>query len=238
MKLDRVTVTGADDSIRPEDLLPLTDKYPFVEWGILYSGSRQGTSRYPSTPWLDSLLWQPLDRIKLSAHLCGKWVRELVLKGEFTFPVLNPLWQHYHRVQLNFHSRFHKGAPLWHENLRRNREKQYILQYDGVNDRGCAHLMESPNFSAVPLFDKSGGAGVVPGQWPKALPNIYCGYAGGLGPENLTDELRRIEAAAGENRIWVDMETRVRSEDDMKFDLKKVEACLEQAAAFVKRSEG
>lgn len=238
MKLDRVTITGADDSIRAEDLLPLTERYPFVEWGLLYSKTRQGTPRYPSETWLRNLAaLAGGPKLPLSAHLCGQWVRELVLDGDFTFPVLNRLWPYFDRVQLNFHGQFHKGCDLWHEKLRRNRDKQYILQYDSVNDRACMPLLESPHFSAVPLFDRSGGAGVVPGQWPKAIPHVYCGYAGGLGPDNLSEELRRIRAAAGENQIWIDMETKVRSEGDIKFDLKKVELCLEAAAPFVSQKD-
>ena len=31
--LDRVTITGADDSVRPTDLLELSREFPFVEWG-------------------------------------------------------------------------------------------------------------------------------------------------------------------------------------------------------------
>ncbi len=28
--IDRVTITGADDSIEPEELLPLSEEFPFV----------------------------------------------------------------------------------------------------------------------------------------------------------------------------------------------------------------
>lgn len=36
-----------------------------------------------------------------------------------------------------------------------------------------------------------------------------------------------------EGRIWIDMETRVRSNNDATFDLTKVRRCLEIAAPFV-----
>lgn len=35
-----ITMTGADDSIRPQDLLPISEKFPRVEWGILLSNSK------------------------------------------------------------------------------------------------------------------------------------------------------------------------------------------------------
>ncbi len=239
MNLDRVTITGADDSITPEELIPLSERYPFVEWGILFSGSRQGSPRYPTWEWVGDLVKaQEQHAMNLSAHLCGRWVRELVLKGKFSFPAGSALWPHVQRVQLNFHGQFHKGCDMWYEELRRNQEKEYILQYDGVNDPECNRLLHSPHFNAVPLFDKSGGAGVVPNEWPSSILSIYCGYAGGLGPKNLAEEIRRIEQAAGDERIWIDMETKVRSDGDRQFDLEKVKRCLELAKPFVTEKGG
>lgn len=37
MRIDRVTMRGPDVSIAPEDLIPLSDKHPTTEWGILFS---------------------------------------------------------------------------------------------------------------------------------------------------------------------------------------------------------
>lgn len=235
MILDRVTMTGADDSVGAGQLAALSEKYPFVEWGILFSGTRQGQPRYPSTEWLSDLSQHSKKGLRLSAHLCGKWVRSLVLNGSFIWIQEYEIFaEMFTRVQLNFHGHFMEGKKGWTENLKKHHEKQYILQYDGANDAACDELIRSTGFSAVPLFDKSGGAGIVPGEWPKAMPKVYCGYAGGLGPETLRDELARIDQAAGPEQIWIDMETRVRSENDKIFDLEKVEACLKITKEFVK----
>ena len=37
MKLTRVTITGADDSVEPRALAELSEAFPFVEWGLLMS---------------------------------------------------------------------------------------------------------------------------------------------------------------------------------------------------------
>jgi hypothetical protein len=233
MNLDRVTVTGADDSIKPEDLVPLTEKYPFVEWGILFSGSRQGGPRYPSDGWISKLMHPAMqNRLpNLCAHLCGKWVRDLVLDGKATW------WEKYRgyaeifkRVQLNFHGQFHKAGKGFSGRLK-NLEHDFILQHDGVNDATILAL--GADLPVSPLFDRSGGAGVLPASWPKPIWK-YQGYAGGLSPENIEDELHRILDAAGESRIWIDVETRVRSEDDGRFDLGKVELFLKRCQPFVR----
>lgn len=235
MKLDCVTITGADDSIEPEALLPITEKYPFVEWGILFSGKQQGTARYPSYNWLGRLKTVAPNIPRLCAHLCGQWVRELVLSGKGTW------WDRYQdlascfrRIQLNFHGQYHKAGEGFVGELRRLGNHEFIFQHDGVNDSLISTFTNTPRLRVFPLFDRSGGAGIVPKEWPKPIWK-YQGYAGGLGPENIVDEIKRIGDAVGNSRIWIDMETRVRSEDDLKFDLSKVERCLEAAAPFVIR---
>lgn len=233
MHLDRVTVTGADDSIEPEALIPLTMKYPWVEWGILFSGSRQGGPRYPSDAWISKLATLSNSLPNLCAHLCGKWVRDLVLEGEATWwAKYDPIPCIFNRVQLNFHGQFHKACARFPKKLK-GFDHDFILQHDGVNDETILKL--GADLRVAPLFDRSGGAGVLPAQWPRPIWK-YQGYAGGLSPENVEDELHRILDAAGDSRIWIDVETRVRSEDDALFDLQKVEVFLKRCQPFVNSS--
>lgn len=233
MKLDRVTITGADDSISPVALLGLSGDYPFVEWGILFSMNWQGTPRYPSERWIQELLETAPP--KVSAHLCGRWVREVVLEGKFTwaeyFPSVAPRC---HRVQLNFHGEFHRAHATFPTLLDRLTTIQFILQCDGVNDATAKHLSLARR--AVPLFDTSGGGGLSPQEWPAAWPDVYCGYAGGLGPDNLERELERIAVAAGDATVWIDMERKVRSVNDRQFDLDKVADILERCGSFIEKN--
>ena len=222
-------MTGADDSVEPEALISLTEKYPFVEWGILFSGSRQGSPRYPSQSWIEKLAGLS-QKLPLSAHLCGKWVRDLVLDANISWwNKYGPISSIFARVQLNFHGQFHTACPSFSRILK-DLEHDFILQHDGVNDATILELGAS--LSVFPLFDRSGGAGVVPAAWPKPIWK-YQGYAGGLGPDNIEEELGRIGDAAGDSRVWIDMETRIRSSGDAVFDLQKVETCLRKSAPFI-----
>jgi phosphoribosylanthranilate isomerase len=136
-------------------------------------------------------------------------------------------------VQLNFHAHQHLLAPNFVDAAkRRYREQrwQVIFQCDGVNDQ-LVGIARDAGLDAVPLYDKSGGVGVVPDKWPSAMAGIYSGYAGGLGPDNLGNELQAISEAAGEGRFWVDMETRIRT--SRVFDLATVRRCLEICAPNV-----
>lgn len=248
MILDRVTITGADDSIDPIDLVKLSEEFPFVEWGILFSPRHQGSYRYPSDKWLSEFWKVRKSSMKLSAHLCGRWVRDIVLDADFSwFRDYASISDFFQRVQLNFHGQYHRKSIHLEHNLKAINSKQFILQCDAVNDNDILSLANSG--ACVPLFDVSGGAGKVPEKWPEVWPGIYCGYAGGLGPHNVDSELHRIEGVVSlddrihidfdeevvgpDVRIWIDMEKNVRSEDDSLFDLDKVRDVLVQCKGWV-----
>lgn len=81
--------------------------------------------------------------------------------------------------------------------------------------------------------DTSGGIGEVPHSWPKQYQGVYCWYARGLGPDTIESELKRIAEVVDDSPIWIDMETRIRSLQDRKFNLKKVERCLSLTKPYV-----
>ncbi len=238
MKLNRVTITGADDSVKPTDLLPLSQKYPFVEWGILMSLSNQGNSaRFPSRRWIGELVEMKKSNpnVKLSAHLCGQYVRDLVERGENRFRDEHaPLWHLCDRIQLNFHGNWHKISEPFLKLLPGFNYKQIIFQVDGVNDGAWAQC-QNYRCDAVPFFDTSHGAGVKPDEWPKPYSgSVDNGYGGGLGPETIYAEVVKIKMLGHPDWwFWVDMETKVRSNGAAKFDLKKVKLCLDAVLPLV-----
>jgi hypothetical protein len=252
MQLDRVTITGADDSIEVARLTELSEEFPFVEWGILYSIKQCGHSRFPSARWLDCLKIAAdcYPKMQFSLHLCGQIVRSLFsdpLSRAYLPPERTSIFQ---RVQLNFHGDAHGTTPEQREQIAANLDqwsneeprKQFIFQADGTNDDLLGDVFGtnfSPVFDGVVLFDCSHGAGVSPDSWPTPIymetdaDYTYHGYAGGLGPDNLKAELHRIDAVAN-CRVWVDMETKIRSADDKQFDLSKVRQCLEICKPWMK----
>lgn len=238
--INRVTITGADNSIEPDDLLRLSAKYKFVEWGILLSRSRTGTERFPSVEWLNYLAESnSMFQMNLSAHVCGGWVRELV-NGQNPCGTGLPtnFLRECARMQLNFHAEKRDFSDDFIQ-LVKIMQPDVILQMDGVNDAILTKFIEhnQNSFQQVnALFDLSHGEGVLPDSWPKPIPHVCCGYAGGLGPDNLDEQMDKISNITGHIPVWVDMETKVRSNNDRQFDLEKVERCLEIASKYI-RSE-
>lgn len=239
MNLNRVTITGADDSVDPRELIELSKRFPFVEWGILLSASNMSSMRYPSLHWIAKFCdacSESTDHTAISFHVCGRWVRD-ICAGNWTplFTNIGPMLDCGRRIQLNFHAYEHLlGERFMSAANDRSKEHdwQLIFQCDGVNDH-LVSIAYDFGMNAVPLYDKSGGAGVIPADWPSAMKGIYSGYAGGLGPENLADEIPKIEQAANGGTYWIDMETKVRSDHNRQFDLDKVTRSLEISAPFI-----
>ena len=230
-----VTVTGADDSIAPEDLVGIARDYPFVEFGILISGAVRDLYRFPSAKWLQQLYHISLNEpLALSAHLCGAHVRSLCLGLPNFFEKFGLVQSMFQRFQLNFHAQEHAVDQLKFIELVKEKisPRSIIFQVDGVNDKIFSTVTNSNNLNFSPLFDLSGGAGILPELWPEQLPGVYCGYAGGLSSENLTEQMQKISQVATGN-IWIDAETFLRSNSDRLFDLAKVRNFLEQAKPWV-----
>ena len=239
MLLKKVTITGADGTngaIVPQDLVLLQRKYPFVEWGILFSNAKIATPRFPSASWLEKLAETKIanPELRLSAHICGRWVRD-ICEGKWTIkedlPSIfgNNLFDRY---QLNFHSYIHKiEQEKFLVGLKEQVGVEFIFQLDDVNNN-LLILAENAGVKAAGLFDTSGGAGVLPDQWP--VSDKWIGYAGGLGPECLEAQLKEINEVA-QGSIWIDTETKVRTiiGSSEQLDLQKVEKFLQVASKWI-----
>lgn len=236
MIITKVTMTGADDKTSASELLNLSFKYPFVEWGILLSRNSAGGKRFPSLNWIRDLM--DMDNAnfqvetKFSGHLCGSWVREFLMGNLQCVEDIGECWELFQRIQINTHGEPHDFDLLGLcSALASFPEKEFIFQYDVVNK----HILEAvhekqKNCSA--LFDLSHGAGVLPTEWPKPFFGIPCGYAGGLSPENILDQLDKLHHIVDGGEIWVDAETHVRSNNDKMFDLTKVQSFLESCKPY------
>ena len=235
--LEIVTITGADDFVEPQDLVALSEEFPFVEWGILLNKSKEGLNpRFPSKSWMAELhecAMKSKVSVALAGHLWGAWVRNLAVKlDNSVFDERPEFLEHFSRIQLNFSC--YDVAPNMLEILP---EHHFIFQIGnrGITDK--IKLAKTGKHSI--LFDRSGGKGISPNEWPDVIEDVWCGYAGGLGPENLNEQIPKIidvaEIPVGlhemGNPFWLDMEAKVRT--DEKFDLKKVRESLEICKPWV-----
>lgn len=222
--LKRVTITGADSGTSTLALQDLSGEFPFVEWGILISATQEGSYRFPSRPWIDRLV-KATDTtpMNLSTHICGRWVRAIMV-GEIDWTHLPSVILPAQRIQINTHAQQHVSTMGLFESMDKFSSKEFIFQWDGVNNH-LTHAAHAYGFRVSALYDMSGGAGILPKSWPKPTPDFPCGYAGGLSPENIKEEVAKIDAVCDKD-YWIDMERNVRSFDDSVFDLQRVKQVL------------
>ncbi len=220
------TLTGADDHTDISRLRELSAQFPFVEWGVLYFPTEQGMGRYPSAAWLANLHGKLMDEPgqRFSLHVCGRAVQSLLEGDRDMLALIEP----FPRVQLNMHAQQDDVAALL-QLMGHFPHKQFITQHNEQNNWLWEALRKRPNHQV--LFDASGGRGLARSEWPQPLGHVagglpVCGYAGGLGPESMQRDLPLIAHAAGDRPYWVDMEGRIRDNDD-RFHLGLVRLTLE-----------
>jgi hypothetical protein len=204
MKPKFITFTGLDDSTDLKRVVALSQRYP-IEWGILL-GRESGIPRFPSAGTIATLRCLPVRR---ALHLCGPRAKE----AREGLASVKLACEGFSRIQVN--------GPDYGldemEGVARALDRVVIVQWRG--EEFPAHRM-----SLRYLFDRSAGQGIQPSLWPRLPHNVIvslplCGYAGGIGPENVISVVNQI---AADGPYWLDMESGVRTGDA--FDLDKCEA--------------
>jgi hypothetical protein len=202
-----IAFTGVDRLDVSDALIALSARYP-IEWGILVDDARGGEALFPDMKTRARLL--RCGPLRWAAHVCGPQAKAIAGTGQ-----LGPLnLAGFQRVQVN-HS--FSGSDDTHvansTTFARRCGMRPVLQCPGIFPA---------DLRVDWLFDTSFGKGTRPGSWP-ALPasGPFCGFSGGLNPENVREILERIAAPAG-TLYWIDMESGVRS--DGWLDVTKCEA--------------
>lgn len=219
--LTHVTFTGIDDFTDIRRAADIQAGTPAVEYGVLFSVERAGNDpRFPSVSSIGRIAGAGM---RLSLHLCGALARKAV-RGDFSEveAVLGDLVRAFPRVQLNVSTYGDNPERLAFENP--SWVKELIIQQKSVRDCGL-YAGSLPRPGTAMLLDASGGRGLV--TETETYPGGgHVGYAGGLGPDNVAGKLSELLRSPDVGPFWIDMETRVRTDD--RFDLDKVQQVLRQ----------
>lgn len=151
------------------------------------------------------------NHVNVALHICGGGVPGLIAGEPEVSRLASLVGERGGRIQLNFNA---KRGTVNTPDLRRTIEKLAPMRVITQHNRNNAYLWsEIPLQNHQSLFDSSGGNGVKCKVWPNPLPSD-CGYAGGLGPGTMADDLDAIATVAQDREIWIDMEGRLRVEHD------------------------
>ncbi len=209
-----VTFSGVDETADVERLKEIRSHYFTVEWGLrLAVESHSRTVGFPSVDWIGKLA----PELNLSAQLWGKSAVDF-LRGDHTelMARYGQVWSLFRRIQINSGDGIDRvDLPALTRLLEKNPGKHLILRIRGrqleVADALLAH-----GISCSTLFDESEAQEPAQKRWPKGLKRFAgCGYAGGLGPDNIYKQLSPIlNAAQSAERWWVEIDSSLRTKEN------------------------
>jgi hypothetical protein len=196
-----ITFTGADSVDSIAGMQALSDCYP-IEWGVLIDSTQEGNALFP-----DEAIRRAMVRagVRLSAHVCGEVARAIV---DGRKPPLNLAG--FARLQIN-HGR--AGSNV----------QEILNSIDYAAAAGVRPALQCqgafPSIVGVDwLYDVSFGTGAQAGTWPAlSTAQPFCGYSGGLGPDNVQSRLA-LAPVAQDIPFWIDMESGVRTHGRLDVD--------------------
>lgn len=230
--VNQISFIGVDERTDIDKMFYLQkqSKLP-LEFGVLYSPSKNGkANRYPTHEWSKNFarINQHV-HIKKSLHLCGQSVKNFLDDPES----MRSLWFFYDRIQLNFSMSEYKNYPLEQKLVEAMfiTLRPLILQHNNSKDKFLREFMQNQSKHCHllhVLFDASGGRGQVIENVQQAFENIYCGYAGGIGPETVKNIVEKVEEVnvGTNNQYYIDMESKIRDDNDW-FSLDKCASVIE-----------
>lgn len=226
--VNKVYLTGVDDNTDLNQLLEITKEHPYVVWGVLISESQQGKGRYPTFDTIAKIG----DFIKANGlqdnfgiHVCGKPAVKGFLEDVKKYSnLIDP----FKIVQINFRHEDHDMATI-KDCIERNRNKDIIIQYNKANEDFVSKFVVPPDNLKM-LVDYSGGNGnyMAPIQSLEYVKTfqfqgVRSGIAGGFGLDNIKDVLTEISTGVSGSPfpygIWIDMETKLRTDDVFDLDV-------------------
>jgi hypothetical protein len=203
-----ITFTGVDSAESIPAMQALSSRYP-IEWGVLFDPGRPSEPLFPEAAVRAAVARAG---VRLGVHVCGELAAAIVQGRK---PAVQ--FAGFSRLQIN-----HGRAGSTAEQIRHSRDfaagqgLRAVLQCQGA----------FPQDAGVDwLFDVSFGTGAVAREWPPlSCSGPFCGYSGGLGPDNVRARLASAPVAPGVP-YWIDMESGVRT--DGRFDTAKCAAVCE-----------
>lgn len=235
MKLRHITITGVDQHTEIDDLQELQEKFPWVEFGILFSKHwDKNGQRYPNPAYL---LPDLAERgLHLSAHICGSMAREIVNTNIWQpFHELIEYWNFlFDRIQLNVAPMSFPGIQSTPLSLPRFC-KEIIIQQRSTMEIDVYKAMDNKRNYVSILLDLSGGRGqFLDLSDINQNPYIKVGYAGGINADNVATVLNHLFKKAN-HPFWIDVESGVRTRDYL--DLDKVYKLLTNAKKVIEDYE-
>jgi hypothetical protein len=248
MKLKCVTCSGANEHTNVEKLVDLFYNYnDRASIGIQVSGKKAsfGMARYW---WIKALHYHLKEQeinLNIALHLNLDWV-ERFCSGDVPDEVEHFLSLNFadgepfiRTIQLNFmigreeRPKVETVARM----IKKYPDQTFVLSYNDANAEFIKQLYATDVRFEL-LYDSSFGEGIVPkNRLAPVFADIPQGYAGGLSPENVAEEIDKINKVIPSNgQFSIDAEGKLKGEDGH-FSLERCRNFLNEASKRIQLIE-
>ena len=227
-ELKFVTCSGANEFTNISDIVALSERFPIIEWGIQASGKKcaKDSDRFRWIKELQHFLKDKHQAINLALHLNEDWV-DGYTSGTIPEEVETLLDMRdcnnaylFKRIQLNFKIGRNKDPhfSLLMERLLTHAEgKRFILSFNPSNETFIHQMYRYGLRDFDVLYDSSHGEGITASKWKEPAffdDGILQGYAGGLSPDNVANEIAKIRKVIPYNgSFYIDAEGKLKGDD-------------------------
>ena len=247
MQIEYISCSGPSFYNSCEELLSLLKDYPKAEIGLQLFAKKyyKNSERYNWIVELAQELQKQPTSLKAALHINEQWCEDFA-NGKISEEIqtfLNfshfsgePVFQ---RIQLNFLLTREKVSSVetLANTIKSFPKHRFIMSYNPTN----AEFMQQLHKKDVifdNLYDCSFGEGIIAENYsPPAFKNLLQGYAGGLGADNIKQELDKISAVIPQQTtIYVDAQGKL-EEGRRIFSTPKARAFIENILEWEKENE-
>ena len=247
MILEKITCSDMREYNEIDDIIDLGKKYPMAEFAIQAHPSKF-SAHMPRYVWFDTLAHASrVNDINLAMHVNAEWRTE-ICHGNIPYEIKR-MWDLKRdngksiigRVQVNINGgkdsfRFYANKVA--DIIRAYPDIEFIFQYT-TRQRNRLKRLDKMNVPFSMLFDASGGRGISPDTWrAPVMSNHKMGYSGGLSPENVADNLNKINMVLPlDYKTWIDAEGKLKDAETKQFDTVRAEQYIQNAIRWMVRNK-
>lgn len=247
MNLEKITCSDMREYNEIDDIINLGKTYPMAEFAIQAHPSKF-SGWMPRYVWFDTLMHAAkMNNINLAMHVNAEWRTE-ICRGNIPYEIKR-MWNLQRangmpvigRVQININGgkeSFRFYADRVADIIRAYPNIEFVFQYT-PRQRARLKKLDATGAPFSMLFDASGGRGISPLAWHAPVSkNHKMGYSGGLSPENVAENLDKINLVLPTDyNTWIDAEGKLKDPDTKQFDVARAEKYIQNAIRWIGRSK-
>lgn len=258
MNIVKVSMIGANEKLPASDIIDFLRAHPQAEIGIGVS-RQKGDFKTPRFDYVMSLMEQynkvyvPGKTGTIALHINGNgrdgkdgWPYRV---SQGYFPAALYEMMHFPDMSIQLNHLGYNFDPIGGSHLVYSFDLKFvpksrlILSYCDKTAKYIQNVIkeirgwELMDVECDVLYDTSFGGGKMANKYDAPLyDGVRQGYAGGLGPDNILDELPKIQAAQTNPNaeIWIDAEGKLQNDAKTTLDLTRAEAFYNKIMDFQK----